>query len=261
MLMAESVSVAYKSSVILDQVSVGVRAGQVLAVLGPNGAGKSTLFRTLTGEQVPDGGRVMWDNRELASVPLAELARKRAALNQNYYIPFPITAYEVVMMGRAPFFGWQESGLDKSVVMDCLRRVEMEEFASRDYPTLSGGEKQRVQLARTLAQLHGMDGEVSGKTLLLDEPSSALDLKHRHDVMRIISELAGRGAAVMVIMHNINSALSYSDQVMILDKGRCAIAGPTVECLTESIIDKVFGIQMCLIRQGPDDRGFFRTHA
>ncbi|MEO0454131.1 MAG: heme ABC transporter ATP-binding protein [Verrucomicrobiota bacterium] len=258
MIRANSLKISFEAKAVLNQVSLEVPFGQILSVLGPNGAGKSTLFRILSGELKPDQGTVYWEEREMTSVPLSEMARRRAALNQNFHIPFPISARDVVMMGRAPFFGWKESPLDREVVESSLARVELSDFSDRDYPTLSGGEKQRVQLARSLAQLHGLDGEMEGKTLLLDEPSSALDLKHRHDVMQISVELASKGAAVLIIMHDLNMALSYSDQVFILDAGQKITYGKVADCLTEEVVSSVFDLRMKLIKDHPKDRGYFR---
>ncbi|MEM6886487.1 MAG: ATP-binding cassette domain-containing protein, partial [Verrucomicrobiota bacterium] len=209
-------------------------------------------------ELEPDSGEVLWEKQCLDSVPVVEMARRRAALNQNFHIPFPITAEEVVMMGRAPFFGWKESALDREVVAGALAQVEMEAFSQRDYPTLSGGEKQRVQLARNLVQLYGMDGSVEGKILLLDEPSSALDLKHRHDVMKICRDLSQRGAGVLIIIHDINMALSYSDDVLMLDQGKEVVYGPVGKTLTEDVVSSVFELNMKLVRESPEDRGYFR---
>lgn len=259
MIEARQVGKDYGKRSVLDGVSLAPQSGQVLAVLGPNGAGKSTLFRILTGELPSDRGEVFWDGRPMREAGLATMARRRAAMNQNYHIPFPISAREVVMMGRAPFYGWKESARDAVVVRAVLNKVEMTEFADRDYPTLSGGEKQRIQLARALAQLEGADGVVEGKTLLLDEPSSALDLKHRHDVLRICADYARKGAAVVIIMHDLNMALSYCDEVLVLDQGQEAVQGPVRECLTEDIVEKVFQIPMKLVRESPADRGFFRS--
>lgn len=259
MIEARQVGKDYGKRTVLGGVSLAPQSGRVLAVLGPNGAGKSTLFRILTGELPCDRGEVLWDGRPMHEAGLAAMARRRAAMNQNYHIPFPISAREVVMMGRAPFFGWKESGRDAVVVHSVLEKVEMTEFADRDYPTLSGGEKQRIQLARALAQLEGADGTMEGKTLLLDEPSSALDLKHRHDVLQICHDYARKGAAVVIIMHDLNMALSYCDDVLVLDRGREAVQGPVRECLTESVVASVFQLPMKLVKEGPQDRGFFRS--
>ncbi len=261
MIEARQVSKDFEKRTVLDAVSLAPVAGEVLAVLGPNGAGKSTLFKILTGEMSPDRGEVLWDGEPMREAGLATMARRRAAMNQNYHIPFPISARDVVMMGRAPFFGWKETARDQEVVAEVLEQVEMTAFSDRDYPTLSGGEKQRIQLARALAQLEGEDGRVEEKTLLLDEPSSALDLKHRHDVLHICRSYARKGAAVLVIMHDLNMALTYSDSVLVLDQGKETVSGPVEQCLTEEVVTSVFGLAMKLTREGPADRGFFRCSA
>jgi len=258
MLRVEQAGKRYGETPVLNDVSLEMAGGSVLAVLGPNGAGKSTLFRLLTGEIKPDQGTVFWSGHPLGEVGLATLARYRAAMNQTIHIPFPISAREVVMMGRAPFFGWKETRLDQEIVEEMLERVEMRSLALRDFPTLSGGEKQRIHLARVLAQMEGLDRQVEGKCLLLDEPASALDLKHRHDVLKMCRQLAQRGAAVLIIMHDLNSALSYSDQVLVLNHGSTYCHGPTAECLTAEVVSRVFELPMTHHKDHSEDRGYFR---
>ncbi|MEM6822586.1 MAG: heme ABC transporter ATP-binding protein [Verrucomicrobiota bacterium] len=259
-LKADNIAVAFGKKKILDKVDAWVESGQVLAILGPNGAGKSTLFRVLTGELAPSAGKVFLDDQELSSFSRRELSLRRAAMNQQVHIPFPISAKEVVMLGRAPFFGWQETQRDHQVVDHALELVEMSEFANRDYPSLSGGEKQRIQLARALVQLEGEDGDLQNKFLLLDEPSSALDLKHRHDVLNMCQGVAKRGAAVFLIIHDINMALTYADQTLVLSNGTVYAHGNVETILTEELVKDVFEIEARLVKMDEKDRGHFVYH-
>ncbi len=245
---------------ILDGVNMQLTPGRILAVIGPNGAGKSTLFRLISGEYVPACGEIRLKGKNLDRYSKWELAHIRVAMNQQYYIPFPLRVREVAMMGRAPFFGWSETEQDHEIVEQALTKIDMIHFADRDYTSLSGGEKQRTQLARSLAQLEGVDGKLKDKLLLLDEPSSALDLKHSHEVLNICRDLAERGAAVLLIIHDINMALAYADDVLVLSGGTSHAYGAVDEVLTESLVEEVFGIRSKHYQLDGEGRGIFVHH-
>ncbi|MEM6602343.1 MAG: ATP-binding cassette domain-containing protein, partial [Verrucomicrobiota bacterium] len=245
---------------ILAGVDVELQAGQILAVIGPNGAGKSTLFKLLSGEHEPARGEVLLHGKQLDTYLKQDLAQIRVAMNQQFLIPFPLRVCEVAMMGRAPFFGWKEAPRDCQVVDQALERIDMSEFRDRDYTSLSGGEKQRTQLARALAQLEGTDGKLENKLLLLDEPSSALDLRHSHDVLKICREVADRGAAVLLIIHDINMALAHADEVLVLSDGRPRACGKVEEVLTESLVEEVFGVASRHLQPKGSGRGIFVHH-
>ena len=157
-LSAAGLTVRRGGRALLEDASLSLAPGRVTAVIGPNGAGKSTLLRAITGDLRPDAGSVSFRGRPLADWPVAELARHRAVLPQESDLSFPFRVEEVVRLGRIPHPGGGDSAHDKIVALDCLRQVDLSALADRVYPTLSGGEKQRVHLARALAQLRPAPG-------------------------------------------------------------------------------------------------------
>lgn len=217
---------------VLDQIDLEVRAGEVHALVGPNGAGKSTLLAAISGDLPVSAGHVEIDGRPQESWSPVELAWRRAVLTQRNTLSFPFTVDEVVRMGRAPWAGRPEQEHDDSVVADVLVRCDVARFAQRPYPALSGGEQARVALARVLAQ--------QATTLLLDEPTAALDLHHQEMVMRIAAERAHAGDAVVVVLHDLALAGAYADTITLLAGGRIRAAGPPEAVLTESLLSEVY---------------------
>ncbi|MEV8336902.1 heme ABC transporter ATP-binding protein [Leucobacter sp. NPDC077196] len=218
---------------ILTDVTLGVRYGEVLALVGPNGAGKSTLLSVLSGDIAPSSGSVSFEGRELAQWPARELARARAVLLQANQVAFSFTAQQVIDMGRAPWIGTPQSDDDERAIRDATSAADVGHLTQRGFPHLSGGEKARVSLARVLAQ--------ETKVVLLDEPTAALDLKHQESVLQIARELAQRGRAVIVVLHDLSLAGAYADEVAILANGALVARGVPGDVLTEERISEVYG--------------------
>lgn len=218
---------------ILTDVTLGVRYGEVLALVGPNGAGKSTLLSVLSGDIAPSSGSVLFEGRELAQWPARELARARAVLLQANQVAFSFTAQQVIDMGRAPWIGTPQSDDDERAIRDATSAADVGHLTQRGFPHLSGGEKARVSLARVLAQ--------ETKVVLLDEPTAALDLKHQESVLQIARELAQRGRAVIVVLHDLSLAGAYADEVAILANGVLVARGVPGDVLTEERISEVYG--------------------
>ncbi|MBO9578862.1 MAG: heme ABC transporter ATP-binding protein [Microbacteriaceae bacterium] len=218
---------------ILDDVALDIAAGEVHALVGPNGAGKSTLFGVLAGDVAPAMGRVDLDGAPLPGIRPAALARQRAVLLQENGVTFPFTAEQVVRMGRAPWARTPQADEDDVAVTEAMTATEVLPLADRAVTSLSGGERARVALARVLAQRTGI--------LLLDEPTAALDLKHHEDVMRLIRAQADAGAAVAIVLHDLNAALAHADRVTLLSAGRVAATGTPAEVLTAARIEEVYG--------------------
>lgn len=216
---------------ILTGVSLEVAYGRVLALVGPNGAGKSSLLGILTGDARATSGSVTLDGRALSQHRSRELSRRRSVLLQANQVSFAYTAYEVVEMGRAPWIG-ADIGDDGRIIDEALRRADVAHLASRVFSSLSGGERARVSLARVLAQ--------DTPIVMLDEPTAALDLKHQEDVLRIARELASRGRAIVVVLHDLSLAAAYADDVAILHGGRLQAFGAPVDVLTEERIEHVY---------------------
>ena len=217
---------------VLDGVDLEVRAGEVHALVGPNGAGKSTLLGAISGDVRAAAGRIEVDGLPRESWSPVELAWRRAVLTQRNTLSFPFTVGEVVRMGRAPWAGRPERDRDDAVVADVLERCDIARFAARPYPALSGGEQARAALARVLAQ--------QATTLLLDEPTAALDLRHQELVMRIARERARAGDAVVVVLHDLTLTGAYADTVTLLGDGRVRAAGSPRDVLTAPLLSEVY---------------------
>jgi iron complex transport system ATP-binding protein len=213
-------------------------AGEVLAVLGPNGAGKSTLLKLLCGELKPDSGDIFFEERKIGHWPARELARRRAVMPQQSLVPFDFTALEIVLLGRSPH---GDEGSSRELALEAMEWADCTHLASRIVSTLSGGELQRVHLARVLAQA-GL-GRAAPACLLLDEPVSSLDPFHQHAVLRVARKMAAQGAAVLAILHDLNLAAQYSDRMVLLKEGAIAASGAPFEVLTPPLIREVFSMR------------------
>jgi iron complex transport system ATP-binding protein len=205
-----------------------------VTIAGPNGAGKSTLLSVLAGLRHPYYGECTYKGVEVRRWRRRDFARQVAFLPQSMKLEFPFTAEQVVFMGRAPYAdGWFESQQDHDAVARAMATTDTSTFVARDFRSLSGGEKQRVVLASALAQ--------EPETLLLDEPTTFLDLKHQLAMYRLLSELSKR-LLVVAVTHDLNLALRFSDRVIVMENGKIAAHGPPHEALAPSIIDRVFGV-------------------
>ncbi|MGI6877751.1 heme ABC transporter ATP-binding protein [Microbacterium sp. gxy059] len=224
---------------ILDDIDLEVRGGEVLALVGPNGAGKSTLLGLLAGDVAPTSGDVALDGRPLPLWHPRELARRRAVLLQANQVAFSFTAQQVVEMGRAPWIGTERADDDPRAIDDAIAATDVAHLAGRMFPTLSGGEKARVSLARVLAQ--------ETQIVLLDEPTAALDLRHQEQVLRIARRLAAEGRAVVVVLHDLSLAAAYTDEIAVLAGGRLVARAAPAEVLTAERIEEVYGTPVRVI--------------
>jgi len=233
---------------ILDLEEITVAPGQLFGILGPNGAGKSTLLRILAGELRPDSGEARLDGVPLAAWGAGALARRRAVLPQASTLGFPLRAEEVVALGRLPHAG---RGERHQAVRAAMAEAGVAHLAQRSHATLSGGEQQRVQLARVLAQLHGVPPAES--VLFLDEPTSALDLPHQHAIMAVAAARARAGATVVAVLHDLNLAARHCGRLLLMAGGRRVAEGPPADLLTPALVQRAYGIAM---RRLPDpERG------
>ncbi|MDZ5604414.1 heme ABC transporter ATP-binding protein [Pseudomonas sp. RP23018S] len=234
------------STDVLRGIDLQLHSGQVLGVLGPNGAGKSSLLSVLCGELTPSVGRVSLQGRALANWAGQARARCLAVLPQVSSLGFSFSVEEVVALGRLPFDTGAQH--DRQVVEAALQAADAWHLCGRSYLELSGGERQRVHLARVLAQL--WPGE-AGTTLLLDEPTSMLDPLHQHTILQAVREMADRGAAVMVILHDLNLAARYCDRILLLAQGTCHALDTPAQVLTPQALRAVFGIDV-LVQAHPE---------
>lgn len=257
MLAADDASLVLGGKAIVEQASLSVEAGTLTVILGPNGAGKTSLFSLLAGERRPATGKVTLGQRPLDRVPARERARTIAVLSQNTHLDFAFRTDEVVGLGRLPHGDDEEHGRGKILAAAALRAVGLSGFASRLYPTLSGGEQQRVQLARCLAQLDLMPGEQAWEEpryLLLDEPTTSLDPAHQISVLALARDLARRGVGVLAILHDLSLAGSIADRLVLMSRGRIVAAGTPQDVLTADRIEEVYGLA-CTVIPNPTGHG------
>ncbi|WP_309382404.1 heme ABC transporter ATP-binding protein [Cerasicoccus frondis] len=250
MLSADKVSFSYGRRTVVDQVSVNIEPGKVIALLGPNGAGKTSLFRLLSGSVEPESGQVTLDGKPLKSYRADVLARRRAVLPQTSQLGFNFTVREVVEMGRLPHAKADKNVDEESVVELAMQWADIVQFADRHYMSLSGGERQRVQLARCLAQVWPGEGAGLESTyLMLDEPTNNLDISHQHTCLREARRLADKGVGVACILHDFNLALAYADSCVVIYDGMVRASGAVEKALTAEVVGDVFGVKATLIEQ------------
>ncbi|HIY65659.1 MAG TPA: heme ABC transporter ATP-binding protein [Candidatus Agrococcus pullicola] len=231
-LQATGVTVKFGEQAVLNDVTLGVEPGEVVSLIGPNGAGKSTLLAVLAGDRSPDTGTVLLFDRPLDSVSMKQRARERAVLEQRPTVGFAFRVHEVVKMGRTPWHGTELQRHDEEIVDEAMHAVEVAHLAFRDVLTLSGGESSRMSIARVLAQ--------RTPVVLLDEPAAALDVRHQEQIMRIARDLAAQGSSVIVVSHDLDSAVHWSDRVALLDRGRIRADGVPGDVLSGELLSEVY---------------------
>ncbi|MCS6853969.1 MAG: heme ABC transporter ATP-binding protein [Elioraea sp.] len=239
---ARGLEVRRRGRIILDVPQFGVGGGGVVGILGPNGAGKTTLVRVLAGELGPEAGTVHYDGTAVQAIGAAALARRRAVLPQATTLGFPMTAEQVVRLGRIPHAGRATREADDAAVQAAMAQAGVAGFAWRFVHTLSGGEAQRVQLARVLAQLHGVP--VKESALFLDEPTSNLDLAHAYAILDVAFHRAREGGVVVAVLHDLSLAARFCDRVVIMERGRVVADGPPAEVLEEGLLSRVWAVPL-----------------
>lgn len=215
-------------------VDLRVQRGGITALLGPNGSGKSTLSRLLLGTLKPDSGEITLLGRALEAWPRMELGRRVGVVQQSEEIAFPITARDLVALGRFPYLGnWRREGpVDRRAILTAMELCDVVHLAGRAVQTLSGGERQRVRIARALAQEPSL--------LILDEPTVALDIHHEMAIFELLRSLAARGVSVLIITHNLNLAARYADHLVVMAEGGVAAAGSPGEVLVRETLEAVY---------------------
>ncbi len=234
----QGVSVTYGRRRALEGIDLRLGAGERVCVVGPNGAGKSTLVRCLTGLVAPTDGSVRIGGRLLPSVSRAELARSIAVVPGTARLPFAMTVAEVVALGRTPHLhGWSgPSAVDMAAVFGALGRADILELRDRDVRTLSMGERQLTLIAMALAQ--------GGSTLILDEPTVHLDLRHQVAVMELLERLSGEeGMTILAVLHDLSLAGQAFPRLVMLDQGRLVADGPAADVLAPDRIRSVYGVE------------------
>jgi len=227
---------------ILTQVDASFLPDRFNVILGPNGAGKSTLLKIAAGLLAPTAGTVRYDGRPVTTDDAERLAMVRAVLSHHVELAFPLAVEEVVLMGRYPHYRRAPAARDREIVERALRLVEMTDRRRQPYPTLSGGEQQKVQLARVLAQIWTDEGSPGAKVLFLDEPTSNLDVHYQIHLLEATRALLGRGCTVVAILHDLNTAFQFGDRFLVLEAGRVALAAERADQVPGALIERVFRI-------------------
>lgn len=249
MLTVSHLNVNYGLKPVLHDVGFSIQPGSILAVIGPNGAGKSTLVRCLSGVLPAAGGQIAFNGRDLVGLPAQQRARMVAVVPQARSLPEAFTAAQVVQLGRTPYLNWfgQLSARDDALIRQAMLRTHTLELADRPVGELSGGEQQRILLARALVQ--------STPVLLLDEPTTHLDLQYQIHLLELVRELVERpwnsdsetaqpAPAVLVVLHDLNLVSRFADQVLLLVNGRVAAQGDKQAVLTPEILSPAYGIDL-----------------
>ncbi|MGV8877204.1 MAG: ABC transporter ATP-binding protein [Rhodoglobus sp.] len=241
-LTAHRIRVIADGTLLIDDVDCTVARGSLSALVGPNGAGKSTLLRALTAVQAPAAGAVHFAGSDLLGMPRRERARLAAFVEQDASTDSALTVEMVVRLGRLPHQSlWEaDSALSAAIVAESLATVNMAAFRDREFQSLSGGEKQRVMLAKALAQ--------QPRLLVLDEPTSHLDIAAQLSVLELLQGLRHTGVTVLAALHDLSLAASYSDHIIVLSQGRVVAAGATETVLTEALIAEVYGVRAVILR-------------
>ncbi|WP_276120608.1 heme ABC transporter ATP-binding protein [Pararhizobium qamdonense] len=242
MIKASNLSVRLSGTQVLHGVSIEAAAGQLTAIVGPNGSGKTTSLKAIAGELSYDGS-VRINGHDIATLKPWELALKRAVLPQSTVISFPFTVREIVRMGLSVGAKADAADTDR-IARDALEAVDLSGFAGRFYQELSGGEQQRVQLARALCQIWEPVQHGEPAFLLLDEPVSSLDIRHQLTIMRLARNFCERGGGVIAIMHDLNLTAMFADQMVMMKAGRVKAAGHPREVMTDEVMEAVFGCAM-----------------
>ncbi|MDG6223864.1 MAG: ABC transporter ATP-binding protein [Candidatus Bathyarchaeota archaeon] len=238
-LTVNDVSFKYNSALSLDQVSLELHESETLGIIGPNGSGKTTLLKCINKILTPKGGNILLDGENVHKMSRMEIAKHIGYVPQSSSSAQALTVFEVVLMGRRPHIGWQSSDKDIQKTWEVLGLLKIEQLAMRSFNELSGGEQQRVILARSLAQ--------EAKVLLLDEPTSNLDIRHQLEVMELSRELvAKQKLAVVVAIHDLNLASRYCEKIVMMKTGKIFAAGSSTSVLTAENIQSVYGVEVAI---------------
>ncbi|HOT06977.1 MAG: Cobalamin import ATP-binding protein BtuD [Methanosaeta sp. PtaB.Bin039] len=235
-LQAKEIVFGYDSNPVLDSVSFEIAPSKLVTIVGPNGSGKSTLIKCINKIVSPQGGSILIDRREVAKMTRMEVARYLSYVPQSSVRIFPTNVFDTILMGRRPHIGWLGSERDEEKVWDVLQLLNIERLAMNNFSELSGGQQQKVLIARALVQ--------EAEVMLLDEPTSNLDIWHQLDVMNIIRDVVKKKEITAIMaLHDLNLASYYSDRIIMMKRGKIVAVGDPHSVITEENIASVYRVQ------------------
>ncbi|MET3599046.1 iron complex transport system ATP-binding protein [Martelella mangrovi] len=254
------ITVALSGRPVLKDVSLEAEAGELTAICGPNGSGKTTTLKAIAGDLKPDTGNVTINGKDIAGLAPWQLAQLRGVLPQASNLAFPFTVTEVLRMGLSGR-AHRDGEADRRTMAKALKSVDLDGFEGRFYQELSGGEQQRVQLARVLCQIEAPLAHGSPRWLLLDEPVASLDILHQLAIMRLAQTFCRNGGGVVAVMHDLNLTALFADRIVLMKDGEVAAAGTPKQVLTNENLFTVFGARLSVNQTPTDDTTFVLPHS
>ncbi|WP_407179982.1 heme ABC transporter ATP-binding protein [Bradyrhizobium sp. STM 3562] len=255
-LQANEVSFAARGRLLVDRATLVLKPCRLTAIVGPNGAGKSTLLKLLTGELSPSQGEILYGSEGIERLPPWRLACKRVVMTQSASLAFPFRAHEVARFGLTSIGRDLPSAEAEEIVAASLTNTGTLHLADRDFQTLSGGEQQRVRFARVLCQLRAGQRIEKAQALFLDEPIASLDLEHQLALMDQARAIANDGAAVLAVLHDLNIAASFADDLVVMSAGAIVAQGPPSTVITDELVVEVFRVHLGVGTVPPTDVPF-----
>tara|TARA_B100001769_G_scaffold182662_1_gene144428 strand:+ start:518 stop:1306 length:789 start_codon:yes stop_codon:yes gene_type:complete len=258
MLTVKDLYVKLGSRPILSQIFFKINPGEITAIVGPNASGKSTLLRAINGE-IP----IVRGSVELRSKPInhynkqnKSISKWRAVLPQSSNINFDFSVLDIVLMGRNPYYETMSEKENLAIAINSLNKLGLYDLRERSYLQLSGGEKQRVQFARILSQMYECIKNKKPGIIFLDEPTSNLDLKHQFEILKILNSFRESGISILIVIHNLEQAVNFSDKLLLMDKGRLVAKGNPKSVLSTPRIKQIFGVDSEWITE--NDQNFLK---
>lgn len=237
-----AVTFSHGNNHVLKGVDLRIESGNFAAVLGPNGAGKSTLAKIVARIHRPDSGSVLADGVDIFAIPRRDHAQLVAYVPQSSAVPFELTVADSVLLGRTPHIGLRPANRDHQLVAEALERLNLSQLRDRRLSQLSGGQAQRVLIARALVQ--------QPRVLLLDEPTSALDLRYQVETLQLVQAIsAEEGVTSLIVIHDLNMAAAFCNQVVLLDQGVVAIDGSPADVLDADVLSRVYGLPVKVFKR------------
>ena len=246
----KQISFSIGSKYIVKDLEFSFKAGNLVSIIGPNGAGKTTLLKLMSGELKPSGGEIFLNDSVFSELSLKERANKRAVMTQSSSVVFDFLVEEILEMG------WVQGSSDDFVkaCSDVVNSCGLDELMGRKFNTLSGGEQQRVQFARAMLQVGGLSKTAEDRFLLLDEPTSSMDVAHELNLLNLAKEVRKTGVGVIVVLHDLNLAARFSDQIILMNSGLIVASGQPEEVLSDRILSDVYSTELRVERHEQLDR-------